>query len=126
MKKFESISAILLICVASACGGSASGSSDPKNLLIGKWKFVPSATTGKDCLATMQFTEKTYTAPDMQGKLTTMPVTYVTNGAKTVSFPTVIYMMTDANAGSLHVTFKFTSADAMMPDIASSCPYARQ
>jgi hypothetical protein len=126
MKKFGTISAILIFCIATACGGSSAGSSDPKNLLIGKWKFMPTATSSNDCLKTMEFTATTYTAPDMQGKLTTMPVTYITNGAKTVTFPSVIYMMTDASAGSLHVTFKFTSSDAMMPDIASSCPYARQ
>jgi hypothetical protein len=126
VKKLASIMAILLFCVATACGGSAAGTSDPKNLLIGNWKLVQGATTSRDCLATMAFTEKTYTAPDMQGKLTTMAVTYVTGDPKAVTFPAVVYMMTDANAASLHVTFRFTTKDAMMPDIASSCPYARQ
>jgi hypothetical protein len=122
MKKLVSAMAIVLFCVATACGGS--GSFDPSNVLLGKWKLVPDAVHIPSCLATMEFTAKTYTGTETNGKTISMPVTYVTGGSKTPTFPTTVYVLTDAGINA-HTTYNFASRDKMILNTAAMCSYSR-
>jgi len=121
VKKLVSITAILLFSVATACGGSV----DPKNILLGKWKLVPDATHSKLCGATMEFTAKTYTGIDANGKPYTIPVTYVTGDPKTITFPATVYVMTDAGI-EFHTTYIFSNINTMMLNTGAMCSYSRQ
>jgi hypothetical protein len=122
VKKLVSITAILLFSVITACGG---GGADPRNLLLGKWKLFPDDVHSKYCLATMEFTAKTYTGPDVNGKLFTIPVTYVTGDPKTLKFPATVYVLTDAGV-DFHTTYLFSTKDKMMLNTGLMCSYTRQ
>jgi hypothetical protein len=124
VKKLVSITAVMLFSVISGCGGG-SGSFDPSNVLLGKWKLVPDAVHSPYCLATMEFAAKTYTAPDAQGKMSTIPVNYVTGNPKTLTFPTTVYVLTDAGI-VFHTTYNFSDKDHMILDTGAMCSYARQ
>jgi hypothetical protein len=121
VKKIISIAAVLLFSAITACGGGA----DPKNLLLGKWKLFPDAVHDKFCGATMEFTAKTYTGPDANGKLYTIPVTYVTGDPKTITFPATVYVLTDAGI-DFHTTYLFSTKDKMMLNTGLMCSYTRQ
>ena len=75
------------------------------------------------CLTKLEFTAKTYTSTEAAGTVSSRPVTYVAGQSKT--FPTVVYMMTDAGI-TYHVTYRFESKDRMILDTAYPCRYARQ
>ena len=124
MKKLASVTAILLFSAIAACGG---GGSDPANPLIGKWKLYAAAgtTSSPYCLASFEYAAKTYTKPDGSGKFVTIPVTYVTNGAKVVTFPATVYVMSDAGILA-HTTYIFSTKDKMLLDTALQCTYMRQ
>ena len=119
MKKIACVIAVLLITVAEACGGQ------PSNLLIGTWKLDRSGVAPSQyCLEPMTFAEKTFTGRDTSGGgLNTVAVTYVAGDPKT--FPTVVYMMTDAGVAN-HTTFRFTSKDKVILDTAAQCAYVRR
>lgn len=108
--------------------GAASAADFP-NLLIGKWKLSaePGAPAPSSyCLPQMGFTATTYTKTDADGKVSTIPVTYVTAQSKTVTFPTSVYVITDAGA-YYHTTYVFKSnKDRVLLDTALQCQYARQ
>jgi len=126
VKKLVSITVVLLFSVITGCGGSGGGGSfDPSNVLLGKWKLTPDAIHSPYCLATMEFAAKTYTAPDPQGKMSTIPVTYVTGGPKTLTFPTTVYVLTDAGI-TFHTTYNFSTKDQMMLNTGAMCSYTRQ
>jgi hypothetical protein len=118
MKKLASVAGVLLFTGLVACADS--------NLLLRKWKLSAAAGTAapdSSCLPKLEFTTKTYTNTDTAGKVSTIPVTYVTGSSTT--FPTVVYMMTDAGI-TYHVTFRFLSKDRMILDNAFQCPYISQ
>jgi hypothetical protein len=118
MKKFASAFVILLCMAAAACKAA------PSNLLIGTWKLDRSgAAPDPYCPEPLTFGEKTRTAPDVNGQVSTAPVTYVTGDSTT--FPTVVYMMTDAGV-AFHTTYRFLSKDKMIVDTAAQCAYVRQ
>jgi hypothetical protein len=123
MKKLVSVMAITFFCVATACGGG--GGFDPSNVLLGKWKLVPDAVHIPSCLATMEFTAKTYTGTETNGKTISMPVTYVTDGRKTLTFPTSVYVVTDAGI-NYHTTYNFSGKDNMILNTAAMCSYSRE
>jgi hypothetical protein len=118
------IGVILAFTAIAACGGPASG--DPANPLIGKWKLYAAAgtTSSPYCVQNFEYAAKTFTNPDANRKPTTIPVTYVTNGAKVVTFPATVYVMTDAGV-LFHTTFLFPSKDRMVLDTALECTYMR-
>jgi hypothetical protein len=122
MKRIGCIAAILISSVTTACGG---GGVDPKNILLGKWKLVQDDKHSQYCLATMEFAAKTYTAPDPQGKLTTIPVRYVTGDPKTITFPATVYVLTDAGI-DFHTTYLFSNINTMTLNTGAMCSYARQ
>jgi hypothetical protein len=118
MKKLLSVVAVVLFAATEACGGQ------PSNLLIGTWKLDRSgAAPSQYCGEPLVFAAKTLTQPDIQGKSSTIAVTYVTGDTKT--FPTVVYVMTDAGI-AWHVTYRFLSKDQMILDSAAQCAYVRQ
>ncbi len=125
MKKLMSIAVILAFSAIAACGGAGAG--DPANPLIGKWKLYAAAgiTYSPYCVPNFEYAAKTFTKPDANGKLSTIPVTYITNGAKVVTFPATVYVLTDAGA-LFHTTFLFPSKDRMVLDTALQCTYVRQ
>ena len=125
MKKLVSVMAITFFCVATACGGGGGGGFDPSNVLLGKWKLVPDAVHIPSCLATMEFTAKTYTGTETNGKTISMPVTYVTDGRKTLTFPTSVYVVTDAGI-NYHTTYNFSGKDNMILNTAAMCSYSRE
>src|ERR1039458_4364071 len=89
MKNFASVIVVVLFMTAASCKGA------PSNLLIGTWVLDRSgAAPSPYCQAQLTFAEKTLTSPDVNGKMNTIPVTYVTGDSNT--FPTVVYVMTDA------------------------------
>jgi hypothetical protein len=117
MKKLVSVVGVLLFTGLVACADS--------NLLLGKWRLSAAAGAAAPspyCLPKLEFTAKNYTSTDTAGKVSTIPVTYVT-GATT--FPTVVYLLTDAGI-TYHVTYRFPSKDRMILDTALQCPYSRQ
>jgi hypothetical protein len=124
MKKIASVTVVLMFTAIAACGGAGS---DPSNPLIGKWKLYAAAgtTSSPYCLATFEFAAKTYTKPIADGKTSTIPVTYVTSGAKVVTFPATVYVMSDAGILA-HTTYLFSSKDKMLLDTALQCTYMRQ
>jgi hypothetical protein len=124
LKKLASIAVILAFLAIAACGG---GGSDPANPLIGKWKLyaAPGTTSSPYCLANFEFAAKTYTKPIGDGKVSTIPVTYVTSGAKVVTFPATVYVMSDAGILA-HTTYLFSTKDRMLLDTALQCTYMRQ
>src|SRR5476651_1371579 len=107
---------IILIgaAVTGACGG-------PANMLLGEWKLDPSTAPGSVpyCLSPLTFTATTFTQRDLQGKLSTIPVSYIP--AQTNTFPTTVYLVMDAD----HLTYVFTSADTMVLDTFLQCKYLR-
>jgi hypothetical protein len=118
MRKFASAFVVLLFFSATACKGASS------NLLIGTWVLDRSgAAPSPYCQAQLTFAEKTFTAPDVNGKVNTIPVTYVTGNSNT--FPTVVYVLTDAGI-TYHTTYNFPSKDKMILDTAAQCPYVRK
>jgi hypothetical protein len=118
MKKFASVIVAAVLMSAAACKGSSSS-----NLLIGTWALDRSgAAPNPYCLAQLTFAEKTYSAPDVNGKVNTIPVTYVTGDSNT--FPTVVYVLTDAGI-TYHTTYNFPSRDKMILDTAAQCAYVR-
>jgi len=119
MKRSGAIVATLLFAGVTAC------SSEPTNLLLGQWKLdagAGAAAQSPYCLTPLQFAAKTQTTPDATGKLTTIPVTYVTGD--TTKFPTVVYLLTDAGV-NFHVTYRFLSKDKMILDNWLQCAYQR-
>ena len=123
MNGFARIITVLLLTAAAAV------SADPPNVLLGKWKLSAepgAAAPSKYCQPQMVFTAKTFTVTNTNGTESTNAVTYVTGGAKTVTFPTSVYMITDAGAAR-HTTYVFkTGKDRMVLETALMCPYARQ
>lgn len=118
MKKFASAFVILLCMAAAACKAA------PSNLLIGTWKVDRSGVApNPGCTEPMTFGEKTLTKPDVNGQMSSIPVTYV--AGESTTFPTVVYVMTDAGI-EFHTTFRFLSKDKMIMDTAAQCPYVRQ
>jgi hypothetical protein len=122
VKKLVCITAILLFSVTAACGGAGV---DPKNILLGKWKLFPDTVHSKLCGATMEFTAKTYTGLDANGKPYTIPVTYVTGDPKTITFPATVYVLTDAGI-DFHTTYLFSTINKMMLNTGAMCSYTRQ
>ena len=122
MKKILSMAVIVPLCALAACGGG--GNFDPSNVLIGKWKLVPDAVHIPSCLATMEFAAKTYTGTDANGKSVTMPVSYVTGDHKSLTFPTTVYVLTDAGI-EFHTTYNFSGKDNMILNTAAMCSYSR-
>jgi hypothetical protein len=119
VKKIVSMMAILLFTGAVARG-------EPANLLLGKWKLSAAAgapAPSAYCVPTMEFAAKSYIRPDANGKPSPIPVTYVTG--ETTTFPTVVYVMTDAGI-EFHTTYRFLSKNNMILDTALQCPYVRQ
>jgi hypothetical protein len=112
---------ILIVSALAGCGG---GSFDPSNVLLGKWKLVPDAIHIPSCLATMEFAAKTYTGTGVNGKTVSMPVTYVTGNPKTLTFPTTVYVLTDAGI-EFHTTYNFSGKDNMILNTAAMCSYSR-
>ena len=122
MKKIASVVTVLLFTAVAAVAAA------PPNVLVGKWKLSAepgAAAPSTNCLPQMVFTAKTYTSTAADGKESTIPVTYVTGGAKTVTFPTTVYVITDAGA-YYHTTYVFKTGNRMVLDTALLCPYARQ
>ena len=118
MKKFVSSFVFLLFMLSTACKAA------PSNLVIGTWKLDRSgAAPSPYCPEPLSFSATTRTAPDVNGQVSTAPVTYVTG--ETTTFPTVVYMMTDAGV-AFHTTFRFLSKDKMIVDTAAQCAYVRQ
>jgi hypothetical protein len=118
MKKFATAIVILLSMAAAACKAA------PSNLVIGTWKLDRSgAAPSPYCPEPLSFSATTRTAPDLNGVVTTAPVTYV--AGESTTFPTVVYMMTDAGI-EFHTTFRFLSKDKMIVDTAAQCAYVRQ
>ena len=67
MRKFASAFVVLLFFSATACKGASS------NLLIGTWVLDRSgAAPSPYCQAQLTFAEKTFTAPDVNGKVNTI------------------------------------------------------
>jgi hypothetical protein len=122
VKKTFSICVILSVCSLGGCGG---GAVDPQNILLGKWKLVPDAVHSKYCLAMMEFAATTYIAPNPQGKLSTIPVRYVTGDPKTITFPATVYVLTDAGI-EFHTTYVFSNINTMMLNTGAMCSYTRQ
>ena len=122
MNRIASIVTILLLTGTAMAG-------DFPNLLLGKWKLSaePGAPAPSSyCLPQVGFTATTYTRTDAGGKASTIPVTYVTAQSTTITFPTSVYVMTDAGA-YYHTTYIFkASKDRMLLDTALQCQYARQ
>jgi hypothetical protein len=125
LKKLVSIGVILAFSAIAACGGASGG--DPSNPLIGKWKLYAAAgtTSSPYCLASFEYAAKTFTKSDGNGKLATIPVTYVTSGAKVVTFPATVYVMSDAGILA-HTIYIFSTKDKMLLDTALQCTYMRQ
>ncbi len=118
MRKFASAFLFLLSMAATAC------KSAPSNLLIGTWVVDRSGVAPSPyCIEPFTFDEKTRTEPDANGTMNTIPVTYV--AGETTTFPTVVYVMTDAGV-AYHTTFRFLSKDKMILDTAAQCPYVRK
>lgn len=118
MKKLLSAVAVVLFASAEACGGQAS------NLLIGTWKLDRSgAAQSPNCQEPYTFAEKTRTEPDVNGKMNTVPVTYVAGDP--TKFPAVVWMITDAGMAN-HTTYMFPSKNKMVLQTADMCAYVRQ
>jgi hypothetical protein len=118
MKKFVCLVAVLLFAAAEACGGQ------PSNLLIGTWKLDRSgAAQSPNCQEPFTFAEKSRTMPDVNGKMNTVPVTYVAGDP--TKFPTVVWMITDAGMAN-HTTYQFASKNKMVLQTADMCAYVRQ
>ena len=113
MKKIASVTAVLFLAFAEACGGQSA------NLLIGKWKLTSGAT---GCNTSMNYAAKSVTQVDWQGNTSTIAVTYVTGDS--TKFPATVYVMTDAGI-DFHVTYIFSSKDKVMIDTGAMCTYAR-
>jgi hypothetical protein len=122
VNKIARILAVLLFA-------GAAGAGDYPNLLLGKWKLSAEpggAAPAAGCLPQVEFAAKTYTRTDPGGKVSTIPVTYVTAQSKSVTFPTSVYVMTDAGI-YYHTTYVFkTNKDRMFLSTALVCPYVRQ
>jgi hypothetical protein len=120
VKKFVSITAILLCIVAVAC------SSQPPNPLLGKWKLI--ARTGDlakydtYCATSMVFTNTTQTLT-YAGKPATEKVNY--NAMQTAVYPTTVYVMNATGNLANHMTYNFSSKDRVVQDTASLCQYQR-
>jgi len=118
MKKYASTFVILVCLAAAACKAA------PSNLLIATWRVDRSGVApNPGCPEPLTFGEKTRTEPDVNGTSNTIPVTYV--AGESTTFPTVVYVMTDAGI-EFHTTFRFLSKDKMIMDTAAQCPYVRQ
>ncbi len=118
MKALASGVAVGLLMLASACEAA------PSNLLIGTWKLDRTgAAQSPNCQEPLTYAEKTRTMPDVNGKMNTIPVTYVAGETKT--FPAVVWMITDAGMAN-HTTFQFVSKDKMVLQTANMCTYLRQ
>ena len=113
MKKIAAAMAVLLCTVTAASGA-------PTNLLIGTWKLDPAITASPYCLGPTQFTAAAVTQRDLQGKLSTIPVTYI--AGQTTTFPTVVYLV----EGIDHATYVFSSPNAMVLDTYLQCKYVRE
>ncbi len=116
MKTRANVLAVLLLATTASCSGASA------NPLIGKWKPDPSVQQNDSCNFSMTFTAKTYTSPDPWGKVRTLDVRYV--GGDVKSYPADVYVITDAGAAN-HTTYRFLSADKMVPQTASLCTYIR-
>jgi hypothetical protein len=116
VKTILTAAAALMLTATAACGAP------PSNLLIGSWKLDPAAAPSPYCIGPLSFTAGTVTRPDAQGQPSTVAVTYVTS--QTASFPTVVFMMTDAGAAN-HDTYRFSSRDRMILDAQAQCAYVR-
>ena len=112
MKNLASFLTILLLASSAASGS-------PTNLLIGKWNLDPATKPSSYCLAPLEFTPTSFTQRDLQGKLSTIPVSYIPGGTST--FPTVVYLLT----GGDHLTYGFSSKDRMVLDTWLQCTYIR-
>jgi len=118
MKSFTSVIVVVLFLAATACKGA------PSNPLLGTWVLDRSAAAiDPSCQEPLTFAAKTRTEPDVNGVMNTVPVTYVTGDSST--FPTVVYMMTDAGM-AYHTTYRLPSKDKMILDTAAQCPYVRK
>jgi hypothetical protein len=119
VNRIASLVTILLLTGTAMAG-------DFPNLLLGKWKLSAEPAPSPYCIAQVGFTTTTYTRTDADGKASSIPVTYVTAQSTTVTFPTSVYVMTDAGA-YYHTTYIFkASKDRMLLDTALQCQYARQ
>ena len=114
MKKLTAALTILSLTATGAWGG-------PTNLLIGKWTLDPTVATNATpyCLAPLEFTASTFTQRNTQGKISTIPVSYIP--AQTKTFPTTVYLVMDGD----HLTYVFKSADRMVLDTFLQCTYVR-
>ncbi len=96
-------------------------SAAPENLLIGTWKLDPAVSTNATpyCLAPLEFTAGGFTQRDVQGRLSTLRVSYIP--AQTKTFPTTVYML----MSGAHSTYVFKSRDRMVLDTWLQCTYVR-
>src|SRR5450755_1167276 len=105
MKILATTIVAFLLTATGACGA-------PENLLLGEWKVDPSTVPASVpyCLSPLTFTTTTFTQRDIQGKLSTISVSYIP--AQTKTFPTTVYLVMDGT----HSTYVFTSANTMVLD----------
>lgn len=114
MKKLAATMAIILSMTTAV-------SATPENLLIGTWKLDPAVSTNATpyCLAPLEFTVSAFTQRDVQGRLSTLQVSYIP--AQTKTFPTTVYML----MSGAHSTYVFKSRDRMVLDTWLQCTYVR-
>jgi hypothetical protein len=114
MKILATTIAALLLTVTGAFGAQ-------ENLLLGEWKVDPSTVPASVpyCLSPLSFKATTFTQRDIQGRLTTLSVSYIP--AQTKTFPTTVYLVMDG----AHSTYVFTSPNTMVLDTFLQCKYMR-
>jgi hypothetical protein len=116
VKKRITLMAIVVFAGTAACSHAA------PNPLLGTWTLDPSTNPSPYCVGPLTFTAKSYTAPDLNGKLTTYSVNYVLGN--TTTFPTTVYV-TYNNGGVGHGTYIFRSANKMVVDTYLQCTYVK-
>lgn len=115
MNKIAIMTAMVLFAAA------ASSSQAAPNQLLGTWALDPATKPSSYCTSPLTFAAKSYTSPDLSGKIVTIPVTYIVAAATT--YPTGVYVV--FNAGASHLTFVLTGANRMVLDTYLQCTYVR-
>jgi hypothetical protein len=115
VKKIAIVTATVLFAGAAACSQAT------PNQLLGTWTLDPATHPSSYCTSPLTFAAKSYTSPDLSGKVVSIPVTSIVAAATT--YPTGVYVV--FNEGANHLTFVLTTANRMVLDTYLQCTYVR-